>query len=143
MAPGRLRAHRAGMTARSLQQYPIHLGRGGTAIAQPEFDGPQWYEAYARRSAMDAADGRLVSLFSFSENWTSWEMHPSGDEVVYCVSGTMTLHQELADGTKQSLALNAGEYAINPPGAWHTADADGSVTALFITAGEGTAHKPR
>jgi hypothetical protein len=36
-----------------------------------------------------------------------------------------------------------GEYAINLPGVWHTADVDGEVTALFITAGMGTQHRPR
>jgi mannose-6-phosphate isomerase-like protein (cupin superfamily) len=131
------------MTARPIDRFPIHLGRGGTAVAEPEFTGMDWYEAYGERHAADGADGRLVSLFSFSESWDSWEMHPAGAEVVLCISGRMTLHQELADGLKQSLDLGPGEYAINPPGAWHTADADGPVTALFITHGEGTTHRPR
>jgi mannose-6-phosphate isomerase-like protein (cupin superfamily) len=55
----------------------------------------------------------------------------------------MTLHQELADGSTRSVELGAGEYAINPRGAWHTADAEGPVVALFITAGKDTTHRPR
>jgi len=55
----------------------------------------------------------------------------------------MTLHQEMADGSKASVTIGAGDYAINPPGAWHTADIDGEATALFITAGMGTQHRPR
>jgi len=55
----------------------------------------------------------------------------------------MTLHQELAEGTRQSVTLAAGEYAINPPGAWHTADLSAPATALFITAGKDTQHRPR
>jgi len=39
--------------------------------------------------------------------------------------------------------LNAGQYAINAPGVWHTADVSGKATALFITAGMGTQHRPR
>jgi len=39
--------------------------------------------------------------------------------------------------------LAAGEYAINPPGVWHTADVTETATAIFITAGEGTQHRPR
>jgi hypothetical protein len=39
--------------------------------------------------------------------------------------------------------LDPGKYAINEPGTWHTADVDGEATALFITAGLGTAHRPR
>ncbi|QIK79002.1 cupin domain-containing protein [Sphingomonas piscis] len=131
------------MTARSLERFPLHLGLGGTAVPQPEMGGPEWYEAYGDRTAGDGRDGRLVSLFSFSESWSSWEMHPSGDEVVMCLSGSMTLHQQRADGSPTTTVLNQGEYAINPPGVWHTADADGPVTALFITPGEGTTHKAR
>ena len=70
-------------------------------------------------------------------------MHPVGDEVVLCLEGRMTLHQELADGTAHAVTLGPGDYAINPPGAWHTADVEGSALALFITAGEGTTHRPR
>jgi hypothetical protein len=36
-----------------------------------------------------------------------------------------------------------GQYAINEPGTWHTADVTGETTALFITAGLGTQHRPR
>jgi quercetin dioxygenase-like cupin family protein len=49
----------------------------------------------------------------------------------------------MADGSKQSWELGPGDYAINPRGAWHTADADAPVVALFITAGKGTTHRPR
>jgi len=131
------------MRGKSLYDFPIHLGRGARAIEEPQFTGPEWYEDYAARHAEDGAEGRLVSLFRFEEPWISWEMHPSGDEVVCCLQGEMTLHQELADGTTATFELGPGEYAVNPPGAWHTADADGPVVALFITAGEGTTHRPR
>ncbi len=131
------------MTAASLFTHPIHLGRGGTALAQPEFSGMEWYAAYAERTAADGAEGRLVSLYRFTEDWDSWEMHPAGDEVVVCLEGAMTLHQQLADGEERSVTLGPGDYAINPPGAWHTADVADAATALFITAGEGTAHRPR
>ena len=127
----------------SLLEHPIHLGRGGRASVEPPFTGEDWYEAYGKRHAADGADGRLVSLYRFEESWSSWEMHPLGDEVVLCLEGSMTLHQQFADGTERSLELSAGEYAINPPGAWHTADCAGPAVALFITTGEGTTHRPR
>ena len=44
---------------------------------------------------------------------------------------------------KTTVTLTAGEYAVNPPGTWHTADVDATATALFITAGAGTEHRPR
>ena len=128
---------------KSLFTHPLHLGRGGSAIPQPEMTGMEWYEGYDERHGADGADGRLVSLYRFEESWTSWEMHPAGDEVVLCINGRMTLHQEFADGSTATVELGAGDYAINPPGAWHTADCAEPVTALFITVGEGTTHRPR
>lgn len=127
----------------SLFENPLHLGLGATAIPQPPFTRMDWHEAYGVRNASDGAEGRLVTIYRFSENWDSWEMHPLGDEVVLCLSGRMMLHQEHADGSTTSTAIGAGEYAINPPGCWHTADIEGEVTALFITAGLGTEHRPR
>jgi quercetin dioxygenase-like cupin family protein len=131
------------MQGKSLFDYPIHLGKGATALAEPEFTGFEWYEAYEQRHQGDGAEGRLVSLFRFEESWTSWEVHPIGEEVVCCLQGHMTLHQELPDGSKLSHELGPGEYAINPRGIWHTADTDEPVVALFITAGKGTTHRPR
>jgi quercetin dioxygenase-like cupin family protein len=83
------------------------------------------------------------AMHRFTESWPSWEMHPLGDEVVICTAGQMTLIQEFPDGSTAIVTLGAGEYVINPPGVWHTADIDGEATALFITAGLGTEHRPR
>jgi len=126
----------------SLERFPLHLGLGARATSQPEFTGMEWYAAYADRNAADGDEGRLVSQYSFSESWTSWERHPAGEEVVVCTAGEITLFQELPNGT-ESVTLRAGEYAINPRGVWHTADVASHATALFITAGIGTEHRPR
>ena len=101
------------------------------------------YAAYAARTARDGDAGWLVSFHSFAENWTAWEMHPNGDEVVVCTAGEMTLAQELPDGTLKKTTLRAGEYAVNPRGIGHTADIAAPCAALFITAGRGTEHRPR
>lgn len=127
----------------NIYNHPIHLGLGAAAMAEPEFTGMEWYEVYAARHADGGAEGRLVSMYRFTENWDAWEMHPAGHEVVLCVAGAMTVHQELADGGKATVTLGPGDYAINPPGAWHTADIEGEATALFITPGLGTQHRPR
>jgi quercetin dioxygenase-like cupin family protein len=127
----------------SLERFPLHLGLGARAEPQPEFTGMEWFAGYVERNAADGAEARLVSLYSFSENWTSWERHPVGDEAVICTAGEITLIQEMADGAEQRTTLRAGDYAINPRGVWHTADVTGKATALFITAGMGTEHRPR
>ena len=126
----------------SLERFPLHLGLGARAAAQPEFTGMEWYASYVERNAADGNEGRLVSLYTFSENWTSWERHPVGDEAVICTGGEITLVQELPDGPHKT-TLRAGEYAINPRGVWHTADIANHATALCITAGVGTEHRPR
>ena len=100
-------------------------------------------EGYSVTEAADGAEGRLVGLHAFSEDWTSWEMHPAGDELVVCIAGEMALIQELPGGKEARLVLAAGDYAINPPGVWHTADIAASATAIFVTCGMGTQSRPR
>ncbi|PXW77899.1 hypothetical protein C7451_1034 [Blastomonas natatoria] len=131
------------MTVHSIHTAPVHLGLDARALPQSAMTGMQWYADYEARTASDGAEGRLVSQFTFNEPWTMWEMHPNGDEMVLCLAGHMTLHQEAADGSVRTLELGPGDYAINPPGVWHTADVAGEATALFITAGMGTVHRAR
>ena len=101
------------MAATRLVRFPVHLGLGATAEVEPAFSGDP-----------------------------AWYQDYSA-EVVLCTSGAITLHQERADGSVASVTLEPGEYAINEPGTWHTADVTGSATALFITAGIGTEIRPR
>ena len=128
----------------SLRRFPVHLGLGAQAVPQPEFTGDMaWYPDYAARTAVDGAEGRIVSQSDFTANWTSWEVHPHGDELVICLTGAITVLQERPNGSVNAIALGPGEYAINPAGVWHTADIDAFASALFVTAGLGTSHRPR
>ena len=122
-----------------------HLGLGATATVEPPFTGMDWYADYTARHAADGAEGRLVSQYDFAASWTSWENHPSGAELVICTAGALTLIQQHPDGRIERIDLAPGDYAINPPGIWHTADVPAGVTAtaIFITAGQGTEHRPR
>ena len=132
------------MTGTDISTHPVHLGLGATAEIEPLFTGSmEWYADYADRHSSDGAEGRLVSMHTFKESWTMWEMHPCGSELVLCAAGSMKLVQEIEDGTVNTIVLGAGEYGINPPGVWHTADVEGEATVLFITAGLGTQHRPR
>ncbi len=126
-----------------LQQFPIHLGLGATAVREPEFTGGmEWYEGYGARHESDGVEGRLVSMHTFTEPWGSWEMHPKGSELVLCTHGELVLVQEI-DGEEVRTTLGAGEYAINEPGVWHTAEVTDTATAVFITAGVGTEVRPK
>lgn len=129
--------------ARPLEAYPVHLGLGATALQEPELSGElAWYADYAARHAADGNEGRLVSMFSFERAWDVWEVHPHGSELVLCTAGVLTLVQEV-DGEPLHIPLRVGHYAINPPGIWHTVDVDAMASAVFITSGVGTAHRPR
>ena len=131
------------MAGNKLETTPIHLGLGARAHVEPAFTGMAWYADYGARHVADGAEGRLVSMHTFSESWTGWEMHPACDGVVLCTAGEMVLHQQARDGTVTTVRIGAGEYAINPPGVWHTADIVGEATVVFITAGMGTENRAR
>jgi quercetin dioxygenase-like cupin family protein len=127
----------------SLAEIPVHLGLGATAVPQERFTGDlAWYQGYAKRNASDGVEGRLVTMHSFSEPWSVWEMHPKGSELVVCTEGEITVHQEV-DGRVRQVTLRRGDAIVNAPGVWHTADVSAPATALFITAGVGTEHRPR
>jgi len=79
---------------------------------------------------------------SFEVSWDSWEVHPRGEELVACLDGEITLHQQ-RDGGVTTVTLRAGDAAVNPAGVWHTADVASSARVLFITAGAGTEHRAR
>ena len=126
-----------------LEEIPVHLGHGATVVPQEPFTGtPDWYERYGARTGADGVEGRLVSLHTFAEPWTTWEMHPHGEELVLCTGGAITLHREV-DGEVRSVTLGKGDATVNPPGVWHTAGVDGTTTTLFVTAGTGTEVRPR
>ncbi len=129
--------------AHNLSTHPIHLGLGATAVVEPVFTGDMaWYGGYVERHEADGTEARLVSMGEHNGAWDMWEMHPNGAEVVLCTVGTLSLTQELPEGDVTTV-LRAGEYIVNPPGVWHTANDGSAGTALFITAGVGTEHRPR
>lgn len=131
------------MSAFKLSETPVHLGLGATAEQLPVFDGSmQWYQRYGAEHADDGAEGRLVCVHSFTSDWSTWEVHPNGDELVHVISGKLTLIQDI-DGEHRVIVLAAGDAAVNPAGVWHTAKVAEPTTALFITAGLGTLHDAR
>jgi mannose-6-phosphate isomerase-like protein (cupin superfamily) len=93
------------------------------------------------RRLIESEHGRLLTVLTMNADWTNWEMHPVGEELLFMLEGNATFLLDLPDGVKE-VALTAGRLLVIPRGVWHTAKVSGPVRLLTITAGKGTQHKP-
>jgi mannose-6-phosphate isomerase-like protein (cupin superfamily) len=93
------------------------------------------------RQLTGSKNGRLLSALSMSADWTNWEMHPAGDEILFMLEGKATFVLELAAGLRE-IVLGAGRLLVIPQGVWHTARLSEPSRLLAITAGAGTEHRP-
>jgi mannose-6-phosphate isomerase-like protein (cupin superfamily) len=116
-----------------LEEVYVALDGGGGAVTLPV--GPDFWE---RIEETPAATGALVSAGESASDWSVWEMHPKGDEIIYLLSGDVEILLEGAG----SVRLSPGQTTIVPKGVWHTARVPTPSKLLFITFGEGTQHKP-
>lgn len=83
----------------------------------------------------------LVALRSFDTDWSSWEVHPNGDEVACLLEGEVKFILEQENEHHAVELKESGAYVIVPKGAWHTAKTDVPSRMLFIASGEGTEHR--
>lgn len=83
----------------------------------------------------------MVSMMSFDSDWTTWEMHPRGDEIVCLLSGEARFILEESRANRTVTLTDSGSFVLVPKGVWHTAHTSGPCRMLFITAGEGTQHR--
>lgn len=83
----------------------------------------------------------LVTVHAFDVDWSSWERHPNGDEVVCLLDGEVTFILEQQNEHHAVTLDECGAYVIVPKGTWHTAEVAAPSRMLFITAGEGTEHR--
>ena len=115
----------------------VHLPDGPGATLLP-VTADFWQELAART---DLASGRLVSAYRFREDWTSWERHPAGDELVFQLSGAMDFVVD-DGGNERTISLRGRAALVVPRGAWHTARVLEPSEAIFVTRGAGTEHRP-
>jgi mannose-6-phosphate isomerase-like protein (cupin superfamily) len=99
--------------------------------------GDLFYEKLEQQFG-DFKGKRLISHYTFEQDWESWERHPAGEEFVCLLSGQIDFVLE-QDGGEEVVSLNTpGQYILVPRGVWHTAKVHTSSSVLFITPGEGT-----
>jgi hypothetical protein len=117
----------------------LHVQDGGKTeqIAVTE----QFWSDVVNGARPELDQGRLMSAFSFSANWPSWERHPAGEELVMLLSGSAMLLLEEASGERALLLDTVGSYVLVPQGVWHTAKTTQPTTLLFLTSGAGTEHR--
>ncbi|WP_344425347.1 cupin domain-containing protein [Streptomyces lavendulocolor] len=129
--------------AMDLRTTPVHLGLGSRAKPVEGFTWePEVLQAYSAAVAADGAEGRMVMIFDGDGLGDHWESHPAGDELVVCLSGSVTVTRDV-DGVLDRVLLGPGEATINPAGVWHVVDMEGPTSILAITATLGTDHRPR
>ncbi|MER8258694.1 cupin domain-containing protein [Streptomyces albidoflavus] len=137
----RLVEHQA--EALDLRTTPVHLGRGSRARPVEGFAwDPEVLRAYTAAVAADGAEGRMVMIFDGEGPGDHWESHPAGDELVVCLTGSVTVTREV-DGVSDQVVLGPGEATVNPAGVWHAVDMEGPASLLSVTATLGTDHRPR
>ena len=66
----------------------IHLG-AELEIASLALTPDYW--AHDASTAPELAEGRVLSVFDYTETWSYWERHPVGDELVYLLTGAVDL----------------------------------------------------
>src|SRR5262245_6794031 len=86
------------------------------------------------RRLLGSAHGRLLSALVMGADWTNWEMHPAGDEILFMLEGKTTFLLEFPDGLRE-VVLSAGRLLVIPKGVWHTAKVSEASRLLAITAG--------
>ena len=69
------------------------------------------------------------------------EVHPDGDELLYLVSGAMSLRLEYPDGDVE-VELHAGQAVVVPRGVWHNLTLREAGQLLHITPGPGGDARP-
>ncbi|PAN03089.1 cupin [Streptomyces sp. Alain-F2R5] len=132
-----------GRNAMDLRTTPVHLGLGSRAKPVEGFAwDPEVLRAYSAAVAADGAEGRMVMIFDGDGLGDHWESHPAGDELVVCLSGSVTVTRDV-DGVPDRVLLGPGEATVNPTGVWHAVDMEGPSSILSITAALGTEHRPR
>lgn len=90
-------------------------------------------------------DGWLVSVYEMTSDTDHEEMHPNGDELHFLVSGRLDLVLDAPDpsGTTPTvIPMRPGTSALVPRRVWHRFVVHEPASALAITAGRGTEHRP-
>ncbi|WP_156413675.1 cupin domain-containing protein [Lacimicrobium alkaliphilum] len=126
-------------TANNVLSTYLHFRDNGRADVLPVSES-FWNELAAGKHS-ELNQGRLMSAFTFSTPWSTWERHPAGEELVMLLSGAATVVLE-ESGVEREVNLNEpGAFVLVPQNVWHTARTQVPTTMVFLTPGAGTEHR--
>jgi mannose-6-phosphate isomerase-like protein (cupin superfamily) len=116
----------------------VHLDAEGRASVLP---GGEAFWSLPESELERFGNGWLVTEYTFTADWSNWEMHPAGDELVYLLSGDLAFLIDLPEGLQSTRLTGRGALLV-PRGTWHTAKVLAPSRVLFVTSGAGTQHRP-
>jgi mannose-6-phosphate isomerase-like protein (cupin superfamily) len=114
-----------------LSRVVIGLHRDGRARLMPEVPGPP-----ARIDGYTVGAPVVVRPAPHAG-----EMHPDGDEVLFLVSGSISVVLE-EQGSERLVDLRPGQAVVVPRGVWHRVLPKEPSQLLHITPGPGGQHRP-
>lgn len=86
-------------------------------------------------------DGITLGIITMTENAPhNGEVHPDGDELLYIISGRVSVRAESAPD--QPLQLQAGDACIVYKNEWHKVDVLEKTQLLYLTPGPRGDHRP-
>ena len=115
----------------------IHLRPDDSAVVME--GGARFWQGIAGRRDLD--EGRLMGCTDQKGDWSHWERHPAGDEILTLLSGEMAIVLQTDAGERRAI-LRPGETFIVPKGLWHRGIVAVPGRLMFVTPGAGTEHKP-
>lgn len=121
----------------SLDSTYIHLRPDESAIAME--GGARFWAGIEGRH--DLEHGRLMGSTGQNADWSHWERHPAGDEILVLLSGELELVLDTERGEERA-SLKAGQTFIVPKGVWHRGIVKKPGQLMFLTPGAGTEHRP-
>ena len=87
-------------------------------------------------------EGSLFCVLTFGGDWSHWERHPAGDELLLLQTGAAEIELESEAGRVETIRLNRDTPAfLVPRGIWHRVRAEQDSRIAFLTPGENTEHR--
>lgn len=105
----------------------LHLEGPGTISTWPQ-EASFWSD----KQRPQLTSGHVLSVFSYATMWDFQERHPTGEELVVVLDGSVDVL--LDDGHREhAVRVEAGSACVVPVNTWHRVAPNTPSTLLFIT----------